>query len=88
MKLRKMRWPALLLGLMLLPACAGTMIDVSRVGPLIDNVADRHDAMVNGTLDPATITPEDKATFLRSTELLRAVVNQARANAGPEKPGN
>jgi len=61
--------------------CPPTAVDVGQLGPLVDVVADRHDAMLAGSLDPATISEADRATFFRSTEILRSVVNQARANS-------
>ena len=82
MKLRKLSAVALVTLTLSFASCAATAVDVNRIGPLIEDVVDRHDAMVNGTLDPATISDADKATFLRSTALLRAIVNQARTNQG------
>lgn len=75
---------AVLLALLFLPACAGqaTSLNVSNVGGLIDDLCNRHDEMLNGTLDPKTISVEDKASYLRSSNILRQTVQQARVNAG------
>lgn len=61
-------------------SCAGcyTGIRPDAIDGLVRKVSERHDAMLNGTLDPKTISPEDKATFLRSTQLLNAVVDEAK----------
>lgn len=59
-------------------AACGTAgsIDPSAVGPSISTVCDRHDAYVRA--DP-TLSADEKATELRTTELLRRVVQEAQA---------
>lgn len=56
-------------------ACARGMIHVDAMTPTLAPVMARHDAYV--LADPA-LSPEDKATYLRSTELLRGVVAEAQ----------
>lgn len=58
--------------------CSKGTIRADAIDGLIRQVSDRHDALLNGTLDPKTISEADKATFLRSTYLLKEVVKEAQ----------
>jgi len=63
-----------------LAGCAGRgMIHVSEVGPLIGNVADRHDAYVTEDEDLSTV---ERRVALRSSEILRRVVEEATPPPG------
>lgn len=55
--------------------CHRGEIQADAIAPLIEDVSARHDKLV--TKDP-TISDADKATYLRSTELLRRVVKEAK----------
>jgi len=71
----------LMLGAILLAALSGCCkghISADAIDGLVRKVSDRHDAMLNGTLDPKSVSPEDKATYLRSTELLRQALREAQ----------
>ena len=71
----------LMVSALLLLACAGCskgMIRADAIDGLVRQVTERHDAMLNGTLDPKTISEADKATFKRSTFLLNEVVREAK----------
>lgn len=46
-------------------------------GSLI-SVCDRHDKMLKGELDPKSISEADKKTYLRTSELLRKAVAEAK----------
>lgn len=62
---------------LILGACCRGHISADAVAPLIEDVSALHDKLV--TKDPA-ISDADKATYLRSTELLRKVVKEAKGN--------
>ena len=66
----------LIVALLCLPACKGMQegyIHVDAVEGTMTRIMDRHDAMLNGTLDPATISEEQKTTDLRDTAIIRKV---------------
>ena len=67
-----------LLPLGLLGGCHTGEIRADAIHGSVQIICDRHDAMIDGKLDPKTISEADKATYKRSTELLRKVVNEAR----------
>jgi|GEM_PF-1076351 len=73
---------AAVLLLVLLPlfmtGCNKGMIKADAVGPLTTDVCDRHDKLVTGQLDPKTLSEADKATYLRSSQLLRKVLSEAQ----------
>lgn len=64
----------------LLAACVGcsTGIQPDAIEGLIQKVGERHDAMLDGTLDPKTISAADKVTYKRSTEILNKIVAEAK----------
>lgn len=71
------RWA---LPLVLLVGCVGCIaprgtIHVDNIGELIDTVSDRHDVYV---LQDNELTDLQRHVYLRSTELLRKVVEEAR----------
>lgn len=49
-------------------------ISVQNAGPLIERVADRHDAYIRAD---DSLTPVEQSTYLRSTESLRALMTEA-----------
>lgn len=57
--------------------CTGT-IKASEVDPLWGDVCNRHDKLVKGELDPKSISEADKATYLRSTQILRQILSEAQ----------
>jgi len=69
---------ALFLGLILAGCGDKGYIRAEAIDGLVDKVSERHDAMLNGTLDPKSVSPEDKATYLRSTQILREAINAAK----------
>jgi hypothetical protein len=70
---------ALLIGL--LAGCGGQgYIRAEAIEPAVRLVTGLHDKMLMGEVDPAKIKPEDKATYLRTSELLRSTVREAAEN--------
>ena len=68
---------AVLVGLV--AGCGGGAgyIRAEAIAPAVELVTVRHDKMLRGEIDPAKLSEEDKATYLRSSELLRSVVAEA-----------
>jgi hypothetical protein len=58
--------------------CSKGMIRADAIDGLVNKVCDRHDALLTGAADPASISDEDKATYLRSTRLLRELLKEAQ----------
>lgn len=88
MKKTKLLTAAAFIATLFLPSCVtnASALDVDRVGPLIRDVTRRHDQMLNGELDPTTISELDKQTYLRSSQILNAIVDQAQVNQGQTTP--
>ena len=59
----------------LIGGCKG-MIHVDSVEPTLNPVMDRHDAYVK---NDTNLTDPEKSTFLRSTEMLRELLVEAKA---------
>lgn len=59
--------------------CSQGMIRADGISGLVEKVTERHDKLLRGELKPDQISEEDKATFLRSSEILRRTVKEARA---------
>lgn len=59
--------------------CSKGMVRVEAIAGLVEDVARRHDSLLKGELKPESVTDADRATWLRSTEILRGVVREARA---------
>jgi hypothetical protein len=58
--------------------CAGPgYIRADSIAPAIEIVTMRHDRMLRGELDPAKIAPDDAESYLRTSALLRSVVDEA-----------
>lgn len=58
--------------------CAGQgTLNANNVKPATDLVVDRHNAMLNGTLDPSTVSEADKAKYIQTANLLKEVVDSA-----------
>lgn len=72
-KLKKWALPALLL--ICFVGCKGGMISVDAIDGSVQKVSDRHDAYVNADL---SLSADQKRTFLRTTELLRLVLEEAK----------
>ena len=70
--------PLLLAVLLLGSAGCSSGIRAEAIEGLVGDVAARHDAMLDGTLDPKTLSAEDKATFKRSTRILLEIVKEAK----------
>ena len=65
----------------LLAGCGGQgMIRAEAIEPAVKLVTGLHDKLLMGEVDPAKIKPEDKATYLRTSELLRSTVREAAEN--------
>jgi len=78
---------AVMLSLGSVAGCSKGMISVDAVDGLTTDVCDRHDKILRGELDPKDLNGDGKvdekddakrATYLRSTELLRKVLSEAR----------
>jgi len=52
-------------------------LNANNVKPATDLVVDRHNAMLNGTLDPASVSDADKAKYIQTANLLKEVVDKA-----------
>jgi hypothetical protein len=76
-----------LLALFALTSCQSQgMIQASNVADTLRPVLDRHEAMLTGQLDPATISAEDKISFRRSGYLLRVALETALGQTPPPPP--
>jgi 1,4-dihydroxy-2-naphthoate octaprenyltransferase len=62
----------------MLSGCCKGHIAAEAVDGLVTKVADRHDRFVKGEATAEDKDPKNKETFLRSTELLRKVVSEAK----------
>lgn len=62
------------------------MIQASNIADTLRPVLERHEAILTGQLDPATISAEDKVTFRRSGYLLRVTLETALGNTPPPPP--
>jgi hypothetical protein len=58
--------------------CCKGHINADAIERSVKIVTERHDKMLKGEIDPKSVSAEDKATFLRTTELLRKVVDEAK----------
>lgn len=79
--------PVAVLAAFLCTSCATHTLDAGKVAPLIRKVTERHDQMLNGTLDPATIDPMDKQSYLRSSSLLNRLLDEAEGGQPEAPPG-
>lgn len=59
--------------------CSKGMVRVEAIAGLVEDVSRRHDSMLKGEVKPESVSEADRATWLRSTEILRGVVREARA---------
>jgi hypothetical protein len=66
---------ALILPMLMLAGCASNMIRVEAIDPLIQIVADRHDDYVE---NDSSLELGKKEAYLRSTELLRRLMEEAK----------
>jgi hypothetical protein len=87
-KAAKLLFVAVILGMVIGCSPKG-YIKADAVDDLIQKVCDRHDKLLNGEMDPKDLDGDgdvddddkaDKATYLRSTKLLRGVVQTAQDN--------
>lgn len=62
----------------LLASCNKGMVRADAIQGLNSDVCDRHDRMIRGQLDPKTLSEADRATYLRSSELLRKALREAQ----------
>lgn len=70
-----------------LTSCQSTgMIDASNIAPTLRPVLERHEAVLSGQLDPATISAEDKITYRRSSYLLLVALETALGHPAPPVP--
>lgn len=86
----KAKQGAKVLGMIILPllilGCSNGMIRADSIDGLVRKVSDRHDALVIGKKDlngDGTIDDKDAAdrrTYLRSTELLRKLLDEAQGD--------
>ena len=73
------RRPLVLCPLLLAGCCQRGAVDADAVLPAARRVVERHDAYVEA--DPA-LSPQDRATYLRTGELLLRTLNEAARNGG------
>lgn len=52
--------------------------DLSLIEPSVNNIANRHDAMLKGELDPRTLTDDQKQLFLDESQGMRDIFQQAK----------
>lgn len=77
----------LLLFTLSLPSCQSAgAIQASNIEQTLRPVLQRHEAMLNGTLDPTSISADDKISFRRSGYLLLVALETALGNAAPPAP--
>jgi len=71
----------LLVAILLLGAsgCSKGMIRADAIDGLVEDVCNRHDKILRGEIKLDQVSAEDKATYLRSTEILRRTVKEARS---------
>lgn len=71
-----------------LGGCQKGTVRADAIAGLVDDVSARHDKMLRGELDPKDLNgdgkvdgrdDEDRATYLRSAEILRRIIKEARA---------
>ena len=76
-----------LLALVALTSCQSQgMIQASNIEQTLRPILDRHEAMLTGQLDPASVPADDKITFRRSGYLLRVALETALGNTPPPPP--
>lgn len=54
-------------------------VRAESIQPAVDLVTQMHDRLLMMELDPKTIKPKDRATYLRTSRLLRETVREASA---------
>lgn len=69
-----------------LTSCQSQMLSAKAVEDTLRPVLQRHEAILNGTLDPATISVEDKITYRRSGYLLLLALETSLGNPPPPVP--
>ena len=69
---------ASLISLVCVAGCSaqGTL-NANNIKPAVDLVVDRHNKMLDGSLDPASISDADKKKFADTASLLKQVVDSA-----------
>lgn len=79
--MKRLKLSLALIVLLLVTGCEAGMIHVDAIKPNLDIVMDRHDAYVETGKAPngAELTDVQKRTQLRSTKLLRDVLEAAKA---------
>ncbi len=69
----------------LLLSCDGLKrgyINVDNIQGLVGDVCDTHDALLDGELDPAAVSVEDRESLKRSSAILRKVVEASKSPEG------
>lgn len=84
----KFRYLAAPLALLLLPSCLwnSQCLDAELIGPSMRDVCEMHDKLLNLELDPASIDPADRATYLRSSEIVLKNLDEVQRNSTPVEP--
>jgi hypothetical protein len=65
-----------LLPILIIGCCGDAYVRKDSIDGLINKVSDRHDRFIKGEATAADKDPDKKASHLRSTELLRKVVDE------------
>lgn len=65
------------LGMLALGGCHTGEIQAVAVDGLVRDITNRHDQFIRGELKAENLSAADKATYLRSTEILRGTVKEA-----------
>lgn len=62
-----------------LTSCVGPegMVRASEIKPAVDILSQRHDALLRGELDPSSLSDVQRDIALRTSEMLRDVVDSA-----------
>ena len=61
-----------------LMSCSTVSDLLDKAGTSIEVVCDRHDALILGTLKPEDLTEAEKRVYLRTTALIRKLIESLR----------
>lgn len=71
---------------LLLTSCQSGLMSAANLEDTLRPVLQRHDALLTGQLDPATLSAEDKVTYRRSSYLLLRTLDIALGKEPPAPP--
>lgn len=73
--MKRFKTLSLLVSMLFLASCQTGMIRADAIDGPVNRIADRHDAYVK---EDNSLSNEERAIYLRSSELLRRVIAEAR----------